>query len=271
MTNASKIQKIALCSLYCKPDSRNKTKLLDHIIYAYNLISAKFPTGLHFILAGDTNDLKLDSILQLNPKMHQMVKGNTRMNPPSMLDPIMTTLGAYYQTPEILAPLDSDKDKNGQPSDHMIPVMRPINMIDNRCSRSYREITVRPIHRSGMELLRNWFQNQEWSDILGMETVDDKAEALIAQVLTQVNKYLPEKVIKVASDDEPWYTQSLKKLDRKKRREFNKNRNSPKYKYLSQLYKERISKAKKKYKRDMIDSVKQSKPGEWYSHLKIIS
>ena len=28
VTNASKIQKIALCSLYCKPDSRNKTKLV---------------------------------------------------------------------------------------------------------------------------------------------------------------------------------------------------------------------------------------------------
>ena len=92
VTNASKIQKIALCSLYCKPDSRTKTKLLDHISYAYNLLSAKFPTGLHFILAGYTNELKLDSILQLNPRMHQVVRGFTRLNPPRMLDPIITTL-----------------------------------------------------------------------------------------------------------------------------------------------------------------------------------
>ena len=95
-------------------------------------------------------------------------------------------------------------------------------MIDNRCYRSYCEITVRPIHRSVMDFLRPWFQNQDWSDISRMKDVDNKAEALISQVFFKVNKFLPEKVIKVASVDEPWYTQSLKKLDRKKRREFNK-------------------------------------------------
>ena len=55
VTNASKIQKIAVCSLYCKPNSKMKTRLLDHISVAYSIISSKFTTGLHFILAGDTN------------------------------------------------------------------------------------------------------------------------------------------------------------------------------------------------------------------------
>ena len=87
VTNASKVQKISVCSIYCKPDSRTKTRLSDHISQAYSIISSKFPTGLHFIIAGDTNDLKLDAILQLDPRMKQMVVGMTRMNPPRMLDP----------------------------------------------------------------------------------------------------------------------------------------------------------------------------------------
>ena len=82
----------------------------------------------------------------------------------------------------------------------------------------------------------------------------------------------PKKTIRVASDDEPWYNQSLKKLDRKRRREYNKNRRSAKYLTLSQLYKERISRAKKKYKRDMIDDVRcrltESKVKEYISRLK---
>ena len=57
VTSASKIQKIALCSVYCEPNSRTKTKLLDHISLAYNILSAKYQAGLHFIIAGDTNDL----------------------------------------------------------------------------------------------------------------------------------------------------------------------------------------------------------------------
>ena len=67
MTSASVIQKIAVCSLYTKPDSRTKTKLLDHISLGYNILSAKYQTGLHFIFADDTNDLKLQPVLQLNP------------------------------------------------------------------------------------------------------------------------------------------------------------------------------------------------------------
>ena len=90
----------------------------------FNIISAKYQTGLHFILAGDTNDLKLDQILNLHPRMEQMVKGTTRLNPPSMLDPILTTLGSYYQVPEILPTLDADADSEGRPSDHFIQSMR---------------------------------------------------------------------------------------------------------------------------------------------------
>ena len=82
--------------------------LLDHIAQAYNIISAKYQTGLYFILSGDTNDLKLDSILHLNPQMKQMVMGSTRLDPPRMLDPIVTDLGSFYQTPEILPPLAAD-------------------------------------------------------------------------------------------------------------------------------------------------------------------
>ena len=271
VTNASKVQKIAVCSIYCKPDSRTKTRLLDHISQAYSIISSKFTTGLHFIIAGDTNDLKLDAILHLNPRMKQMVVGMTRMNPPRMLDPIMTTLGCFYQVPEILPPLGADPGTNGKASDHMIPVMRPVNGIDNQCARSFHQIKVRPIHKSGMQLLRNWFESQSWTNNFATESVDEKAELLLSQVLGAVNKYLPEKVIKVASDDQPWFTQPLKKLDRRRRREYNKNRISEKYRRLSRLYQDKLSKAKKSYKRNMIDDIKSSKPGEWYSKLKRIS
>ena len=149
--------------------------------------------------------------------------------------------------------------------------MRPINEIENRCSRSYTTVTVRPIHSSGLELLRQWFGEQKWSQNLKTKSVDKKTELLQNQVMSALNKFLPQKQIKVASDDEPWYTKTLKKLDRRRRREYNKNRRSAKYISLSQLYKEKLSKAKKKYKINMIDNIKQASPGTWYSKLKRIS
>ena len=123
--------------------------------------------------------------------------------------------------------------------------MRPIDSINNRCSRTHKSNIVRPVHGSGMRLLRNWFEEQDWSENLNATLVDRKAELLLSQVNMAVNKYLPEKSIRVASDDEPWFNRSLKKLDRKRRREYNKNRRSDKYLSLSRLYKDKISKEKK--------------------------
>ena len=87
VTNDSPIKKIAVCSLYCKPDSRKKSLLLDHINQAFNILSTKYGKGLHFIIAGDTNDLKLDNILNLSHDMRQLVTDVTRLDPPAMLAP----------------------------------------------------------------------------------------------------------------------------------------------------------------------------------------
>ena len=108
--------------------------MLDHINQAFHIISAKYSRGLHFILAADSNDLKLDNILSLSSQMRQMVTGVTRLNPPKMIDPIITS--------------------PRKPSDHFIPVLRPIDMINNKCARSHRVVTVRPILESGMNQLK---------------------------------------------------------------------------------------------------------------------
>ena len=57
--------------------------------------------------------MKLDAILHLSPKIKQVVKRITRVNPLKMLDPIVTTLAPYYQMPEILPTLDADYDSGG--------------------------------------------------------------------------------------------------------------------------------------------------------------
>jgi hypothetical protein len=98
--SSSKIQKIMIGSIYSKPDSRKKTLLLDHIAEVFNMMNAKYNKGLHWILCGDTNDLNLDTILQLSPNLKQVVQDPTRLNPPKILDPIITTLSSFYQKPE---------------------------------------------------------------------------------------------------------------------------------------------------------------------------
>ena len=92
--NTSIVQKIICGAIYSKPDSRFKTPLLDHITDTFNLLSRKYQNGLYWILAGDTNELKLDAILNMDPNMKQIVKDSTRPSKKSLniLDPIIMTL-----------------------------------------------------------------------------------------------------------------------------------------------------------------------------------
>ena len=86
-----------------------------------------------------------------------------------------------------------------------------------------------------------------------------------------VDKVVPEKIRNIASDDQPWFTQSLKVLDRKRKREFTKNRRSPRYLSLQQEFKTKCSKSKKDFFRKMTQQVKEANPSRWYSILKRIS
>ena len=130
-----KINNIAVASIYSKPRSRKKTVLLDHIAESYNYLCSRYGEGLHFLLAGDTNDLNLDPITALSPNSKQVVNVYTRHNPDAILDPIITTLGNFYQSPSAMPPLDNDPDKSGKPSDHNIVLMKRISHVFNQPAR----------------------------------------------------------------------------------------------------------------------------------------
>ena len=85
----------------------------------------KYGSELNFLIAGDTNEMKLDSILDISSDIRQVVTEPTRGN--KLLDPVFTTLTKYYQQPQIKPPLDNDPDKNGRPSDHKIVLLYPIS------------------------------------------------------------------------------------------------------------------------------------------------
>ena len=154
LSPSSVIKKIAVASIYSKPDSRKKSLLLDHIAETYHMLSSKYLDGLYFILAGDTNELKLDAILSLSPNFRQVVTTPTRKD--KILDPIITTLGKFYQGPVCLPPLDNDPDKSGAPSDHMIVLMKPIDSISNNPARKLKIVKYRPLTESGIRNMGDW-------------------------------------------------------------------------------------------------------------------
>ena len=267
----SKIQKIACCALYSKPDSRKKTLLLDHISDAFNILSTKYGRGLEFIIAGDTNDLNLDPILSLSPRCHQIVKDWTRMNPPALLDPILTTMSNLYQIPECLEPLDADPDTNGSKSDHRIVIARAINTINNKSAREIRTINVRPFPQSGILKMKEWFVDQSWERVYEAETAHEKARIFQEMLLQILNETFPEKIRRISSDDQPWISHKIKLLDRKRKRIYHKERRSDKWKQFDNIFKAEVKSAKAQFYKKTVAELKQKNPGQWYSSLKRIT
>ena len=136
----------------------------DHISETYNFLKTKYGDGLYFILGADSNHLKLDNILNLDRNFVQIVTKPTRLNPPAILDTIITNLAQYYQEPQVLEPLDCDQDQVGERSDHMIVLVKPIETTNEKSARHHRIIKVRPLTQSGLDLFRNWLIDHDWSN-----------------------------------------------------------------------------------------------------------
>ena len=86
-----------------------------------------------------------------------------------------------------------------------------------------------------------------------------------------MDKFLPQKKIKITSEDRPWFNQKLKKLDRKLKREYTKNKKSKKWMLLKTKFEEKCSEEKENYYKNIVEDLKTSKPSQWYSKLKRMS
>ena len=166
---------------------------MDHISDAYNYLSTKYGRGLHFVLAGDSNDLKLDPILSLDNRFNQIVKKWTRQNPPAILDPVIMTLRKFYQEPNYLEPLDADPDKIGVKSDHRIILCRPINQINDQSVNLSRQIKFRPFTSAGYEKMSVWLKQQHWSEVYESESAHEKAELFQNLLIKKFEECFPEK------------------------------------------------------------------------------
>ena len=162
VSNSSLIKRIVVASFYLKPGSKKKTLLLDHISGVYHLLSARYKDGLHWIIAADKNELKIESILSLNQNFKQAVKNPTRLNPPAILDIIVTDLCKYYKDPVCESPLDVDSDKVGTLSDHFMVIMEPIDAFNNRKERKENSFLYRSYTDAAFDKMDNMLDNINW-------------------------------------------------------------------------------------------------------------
>ena len=78
----------------------------------------------------------------------------------------------------------------------------------------------------------------------------------------------PEKKITCSTKDKPWMTTHIKTVIRKRKREYEKNGKTGKWKALSKKSKEIITNAKQTYIDKILTKLKTSNKGAWYATMK---
>ena len=91
------------------------------------------------------------------------------------------------------------------------------------------------------------------------------------KLFSMFDKCFPLKTKIIYTENEPYVTDALIKMRRKKTREYTKHRMSQKYHQLNRIYKEMLTNAKKKFYRNKVSKLRNVNPKSWYRQLKSIT
>jgi hypothetical protein len=89
--------------------------------------------------------------------------------------------------------------------------------------------------------------------------------------MDKLNEYLPTKVRKITIEDQPFFTEKLKKMKRKKNKVYNKQRKSEKWIKLDDKYQEELDKTKRNYYKKKVKELKTKNNRQWFTELKKLS
>ena len=267
----SRFRHIVVASVYYSSTQTKRADFLDHVCQSYQILCSKYGQNVGFIFAGDMNKLNLKPILNLSNDLRQVVTVPTRQNPNAILDKIITNLHSLYEPPYTLQPLDHDVSKSGAASDHLIVLMRPLSNSEVYRGRKYRIINCRTFPDSEIRKFGTWIQSQSWKEVYSEMCPTKKAVILEQLLMTKIEELFPMKSLKLNENDKPWVNAQLVKIDRRRKREYNRNKKSEKWKYLNELFLQREKSLKLAYNKKIVEDLKISNVSQWYSKLKRMS
>ena len=116
-----------------------------------------------------------------------------------------------------------------------------------------------------------WVQNQTWQEIYQLKDVDSKVNRFEELIMEKVDLYFPEKSIRVNENTKPWMNSQSIQLDRRRKREYIKNKRSAKWVKLDNEFQKKSEELKDLYYKNTVQDLKTSNPGQWYSKMKRMS
>ena len=259
------ISKIVCCAFYSPPNSRKKTKLIEHLSSILQDLLLDHP-GAGVIISGDRNDLSIDRLLSIDPSLRQIVKKFTHGR--KILDVVLTNIWMFYNEPIIVEPVPVDDTSNGVPSDHSGVVIKPIIDAAHPPLRTKSTKVFRPMPDSLINKFGEQICNLSWDFLSSELSSTELTELFQTKMSSIIDDHFPLKTITLTDLDKPWITQDLKRLKRIRRREFCRHGRSQRYKQLKKEFEIKQIDAVKKYTDKIIEEVRDGTRSSSYKALR---
>lgn len=223
-------RKVIVATLYIPPKmtASELTNLGDYIADSIEHLKQRYDDPI-FIVTGDLNNRDLAPFLLDFPEIKRAPCPPTRLG--SHLDQVFSNIDDSLHDVGVLPPLESNSGLST--SDHGVVVASA----SLPCAAHFTKntFTFRPITSKGTANFQRMVATTDWTPMM-LDCPSRSADSLNAILQGYVELCFPEKTRTIKSTDQPWFTQNLRQLSRKKKREYRKHRRSARWKHLSAAY-----------------------------------
>ena len=202
------------------------------------------------IRGGDFNNKNLRVLLSSSPELIPIGAGPTRQG--AALDEIYTNISRSISHKEVLRPLSKE---DGTLSDHSIVAV--VAKLPKFSREATKKFTFRPLTKKGTEKFKSLLLSTDWNTVK-KSNASTSTDAFTSLLDLYIEQCFPLKTRKASRGDVPWSNQKTRKLSNKKKKIYNQEGKSDRYKSANKEYEVALKSAKKAYLDDVIIKCKKS-------------
>ena len=217
--------KVFIVACYAPPNLHpNKAEeLLEFLSDVVAEGKRKFP-NCSIVIGGDFNQWPAQELVQEHPDLTEVEHGPTRQG--LKIDRSFTNFGRSVTESGVLKPLETD---DGKKSDHDIDWMKAefLRAPSKKLTYTYREFTEGGANNFVADL-----NVQNWTAVYTATGTDKKAEVFQTILDGLMNKHFKFKTVVRREADPPWLNAKIKRMIRKRRRVYDREGRSKKWKIM---------------------------------------
>ena len=240
-TLPNSIRKIAVIGIYIPPryNAANNISVLEKLAEVVSSIKLKYNNPL-IITGGDYNKRDHSYAHENSPDMVQINTQPTRKE--ENLDVLYCNFIHDITELQTRPPLET---RGGIRSDH--DCVFGSFCINHVHVFEKKKIYVRPRTKKGEEKFKHLIIMHDWEEVLSASTPTTKVEMLNNTLEQFMDLCFPQKIFCIKSSDDPWINKEIKRLIKRRKREFKKYGRSERWKSLKKLTNDKIQEAKNKF------------------------